>query len=237
MNPESFEKNYIEIRKKEGLFFTDEQVRRLPEVAEHDPHFDKWTIRKKTTNNLIAYLKNKSSFKTILDLGCGNGWMTAALAQNIPAEIHGWDVNQTELDQAQRIFNTSNLHFKYQDVFDKNIITRFDCIVVCSAIQYFSDFDKITGRLLALLNKNGEIHILDSPFYKENEIAKAKKRTVDYYTKLGHPEMAQYYFHHTIDSIKNFSHKILYHPNTWQNKLIRKLGKARSPFPWICIYK
>ena len=89
------------------------------------------------------------------------------------------------------------------------------------------------STLKSFLKPNGEIHIIDSPFYKNDAITEAQKRTLNYYTSIGFPEMASNYFHHSVDDILEF--KTLYaNKNKFLNKI---LLKKDSPFPWLCYKK
>ncbi len=40
----------------------------------------------------------------ILELGCGNGWLSHLLSQSLQRDVCGIDVNRTELTQAARMF-------------------------------------------------------------------------------------------------------------------------------------
>jgi hypothetical protein len=92
-------------------------------------------------------------------------------------------------------------------------------------------------RLLYFLTDEGEIHIIDSPIYNQNELAGAKERTARYYISNAFPEMAKHYHHHTIDELKEFNYKILYDPIAVQNNLKKIFRFKDSPFPWIRITK
>ena len=77
--------------------------------------------------------------------------------------------------------------------------------------------------------------MLDAPFYK-NEAAKsaAQYRTLAYYTKVGVPEMAEYYHHHLKAEAEMLG-------ATDQNKslkikLLQKI-KWLAPFPWLIFKK
>jgi hypothetical protein len=83
------------------------------------------------------------------------------------------------------------------------------------------------------LKPGGEIHLMDSPFYEEQEITGAKERTFRYYDSLGYPEMSEYYFHHNINDLKGFRHKIMQNPNS----LFNILRGNQDCFYWICVKK
>jgi len=104
-------------------------------------------------------------------------------------------------------------------------------ILLNSTVQYFSDLNKLIRRLFEFLKEDGEIHIIDSPFYTESERVNARKRTESYFEKLNVPEMIEYYHHHSYSELKTFKHKILYKPS------MLNFIKRDSPFPWIRLIK
>lgn len=227
-----FEENYIAIRRHEQRIYSDEELVQLPVVGKQHPHHTEWQIRKRSCARLVNHLNRKRPLK-ILEIGCGNGWLSRELS-NIPgSKVIGIDVNFTELQQAARVFShIPNLQFIYGDIRSEIFEEmEFDCIVFAASIQYFPSVQEIIAYALAKLKKDGEIHILDSPFYKPAEIDAAKKRTLDHYQELGFPEMANHYFHHAVTQLAMFDYEMLYQPSSLQHYLL----KNKNPFPWICI--
>lgn len=232
-----WETGYIKVRKKEGFYFSDEEVRRLPVRPNTDPNYRRWLIRQRSADKLIHYIE-RTRHQRILDLGCGNGWFTHQLYQACGDRIiSGWDVNHTEIQQAKRVFSAMSEQFAVQNIFDDSIFETFDLILLNSVFQYFEDSKATIGRLLELLRPNGEIHIVDTPFYSKNTVAAARQRTLLYYRRLGHEEMAQYYHHHIMSDLECFSVSYLYRPTTIWNRVRRKINKVDSPFPWLRIMK
>jgi ubiquinone/menaquinone biosynthesis C-methylase UbiE len=231
---DNFETTYLKVREKEGFLFQDEQVKKLPHVAIDDPNFDKWQMRQKSTTRLLVYLVNVSSKqRSILDLGCGNGWFTAKMASVLSCQIEGWDVNALEIRQAQRVFQKSNLVFKVEDVFVQPPNQKFGFIILNSVLQYFQDIPRLISTLKHLLQPTGEIHILDTPIYKKSDVEQAKNRSLSYYQQLGYPEMAHLYFHHSFEDLENYTFTPMYNPHTIPRRILRKLGVVDSPFIWL----
>ncbi len=227
-----FSASYLAARDKEGRIVSDTELSLLPNMVKGTRNADEWLLRKKSTKRFIDYIKTKPTI-SILDVGCGNGWFSNLMALN-NNKVIGLDINIPELEQAARVFKKENLQFVYGDLFkiDAPFKNQFNIIVLNASVQYFEDFEALLSQLKKFLTANGEIHIIDSPFYDLNEVAHAKKRTEDYYSKLGFPEMAKYYFHHSIDVIKDF--KILHRS---KNDIWSKfLGRKDIPFPWVCFY-
>ncbi len=228
-----FEKLYLRTREKESRLYGDEALSRLPDTATGDPHHEEWEIRKASLEKLLRYLERKNKPLRILEPGCGNGWLAHRLSALPNSTLTGMDINLAELKQAARIFSgRSNLRFIYGDI-RKNILTEevFDIAVFAASIQYFKPFSEIIRQTLRHLAKDGEIHIIDSPFYKSTETDQAQKRSKDYYNSIGCPEMIQYYFHHSMAVLRQFHYEVLYDPGGWRNRF----GKNKSPFYWIKI--
>lgn len=230
----SFEEKYVDMRHREQWLSPDAEVGLLPDVSTQHPHYREWCARKRSGSRLLHYLKKKQAPLNILEVGCGNGWLSNLLSSLPYSRVTGIDINTTELMQARRVFvYSSNLEFILGDIrsgilFDR----RFDMVVFAASIQYFPCMQTITQFVLEhLLTHTGEIHILDTPFYKAEEVAAARERTAAYYAKLGFPEMTGYYFHHSMDDLQPFHYKILYQPMAVQHRFTRN----RNPFCWIRI--
>ena len=232
---EAFEKLYMQLRRKGQRVYSDDDVRNLPQIAATHLHFKEWLLRKRSCQRLIEYLDQKNKPLHILEIGCGNGWLSAQLAKNTSGRVVGMDINKEELAQAARVFSDiPNLEFIPGDIRSGQLEhNSFDIIVFAASLQYFSSLTEIMQPAFQSLRGGGEVHILDTNFYKKNEVDVARQRTKDYYASLGFPEATNYYYHHCIEDLKNFSAKILYDPVSWMNKF----SKNKYPFFWVCIKK
>ena len=233
LKTKDFEQLYIDLRRKENRIYSDEEVLKFPLVEFAHPHSKEWGIRKASSDRLISFLSSLGKELKILEVGCGNGWLSNKLS-NIPGSfVIGMDINQAELQQARRVFGkVHNLRFRNAVPFADLLTTEyFDVIVFAASIQYFNNFSDIIVFALHHLNANGQIHIIDSHFYKEEEIENARKRTAAYFAELGFPTMSEYYFHHSFHSLKPFKHTFLFNPK----KQINKMFSRDRLFPWILI--
>jgi 2-polyprenyl-3-methyl-5-hydroxy-6-metoxy-1,4-benzoquinol methylase len=240
VSPESIvaENTYVKIREMESRIYGDAVAAGLPEILSSHPHYKEWLIRKRSAQKLISYISQKRNFKNILDLGCGNGWLSSLLAAVDNTFVTGIDINVIELEQAARVFKRNNLIFAYADVFDPSISSLgFDIIVLSGVIQYFPDIKKLVINLISKLDPNGEIHIFDSPFYETGNIEEAKKRSKEYFEKMGVPEMKDHFHHHLYRDLEAFNIKILYKPNSLLNRFRRNIFNGYSPFPWLVVSK
>ncbi|HRI58517.1 MAG TPA: class I SAM-dependent methyltransferase [Saprospiraceae bacterium] len=199
-----------------------------------------------TKSGVVGEDANNGNFR-ILDIGCGNGWMANRLAENPDWDVWAMDVNEEELTQGARLFGRENLQFVYADLM--SLVPRspvpeesdpgtgfrgtFDIVVLAASVQYFPDLKELIFSLKKCLKPGGEIHILDSPFYKnETARAAARQRTLEYYSKMGVPEMAAFYYHHLQADVEQLGGVDL--NKTLFVKLLQKI-KWLAPFPWVVI--
>jgi ubiquinone/menaquinone biosynthesis C-methylase UbiE len=228
-----FEMIYTQLRQKEQRVYTNEEVARLPSISPGHIHYKEWLLRKESSQKLVAYLKRKKKALDIMEIGCGNGWLSKTLSTIPESRVIGTDINFSEIQQAANVFQgIPNLHFMYVDtglrVFKEK---KFDIILFAASIQYFKSLKETINNTLKLLKPGGEIHIIDSPFYALHELMAAKLRTQHYYESAGFPEMTDYYFHHCYDDLENYSYSKHYDPKSWRAKFLRN----KNPFPWISI--
>jgi SAM-dependent methyltransferase len=227
-----FERLYLATRMKENRLYSDLQVKQLPFIEKTHVHFSEWQLRKRSFNRLLRYLTNKTTALRILEVGCGNGWLSARLAANQRFQVIGIDINKTEILQAEKLFgNRPNLFFKLTNLEDMNSAERFDIIVFAASVQYFPSLSDVMAKASQHLKQQGEIHILDSLFYYLPELEAARKRSTLYYQSIGHPDMQHFYFHHSVHSFNGFQYVYLYNPARFLNKVFHK----KDLFPWLCL--
>src|SRR6185437_11173827 len=125
-----FEKQYIQVRSLEGRLYTDQELLHLPDIEPGHPHFREWQTRR---------LSTRRASMDILEIGCGNGWLSHQLAELPGTRVTGVDINFTELQQAARVFNNDpNLRFIHGDIRSGILEDRtFDVIVFAASLQYF----------------------------------------------------------------------------------------------------
>lgn len=230
---EQFEDLYFKLRQKEGRIYSDAEVAMLPYIHKGHLHYKEWIMRAYTQQALINYIKNKCIFTRILEVGCGNGWLSSRIAKAVDAEVTGIDINPYELEQAKRVFgDIPNLTFVKGSLQHENHgDEKFDIILFAASIQYFPSLKQVIQYAVDHLTLQGEIHIMDSVFYLPQDITAARQRTRTYYETLGSAEMAAHYHHHLLAELESFQYKILHHPNSWKNRL----SARKNPFYRIVI--
>lgn len=228
-----FEKKYIQVRALESRLYTDEELVHLPDIGPTHPRCREWQLRKQSARRLVRYFSRRKTSLDILEIGCGNGWLTHQLADIPGATVIGVDINFTELQQAARVFsNDPNLRFIHGDIRSGLLEDlRFDYILFAATLEHFPSAKKILHLCLPHLKRGGEIHLIDTPFCKPEEVKLEERRTLAYYTSFGYPEMADYYFHHTFDDLRSFRYTVLYNPRDFRNRFM----KNKNQHPWVRI--
>lgn len=230
--------SYLRARELEGRLYPDAIVATLPHVPPGDPLRDEWRLRGDSVDRLVAYLGRLRRSLVVLEVGCGNGWVASRIAAVRGCRVTGLDANETELAQAERVFGgRPNLAFIAGDaITSPPPAERPDVIVLASVIQYVADVPGLLRRLGGWLAPGGELHALDSPFYRAEDVPAARERTRRHYAELGVPEMADVYHAHDWRSLDGFAVDVLYRPDSrWVLFERRVLGRPRSPFPWLRI--
>lgn len=130
-----FEELYVAVRGHENRVYTDAQLQTLPDFYIHS---NEWDVRKHSSDRLLAYLGKKRKFLRILEVGCGNGWLSAKMAGLPKTYITGLDINMVEISQASRVFKKPNLEFVY-DSFNENTFDKekFEAVIWCPESNYF----------------------------------------------------------------------------------------------------
>jgi len=108
---------YLRVREKEGRLYSDQIVARLPDIPADHPLADEWRARAESANRLAHYIARLPQPPRILELGCGNGWLSHKLASIGGVRVWGLDRGGSELTQAWRLFHASNLVFLNADIF------------------------------------------------------------------------------------------------------------------------
>ena len=170
--------------------YTDEEVGQLPDLPKIHPQHRYWRLRKASGDRLVRYLAFKKKALSILEVGCGNGWLSFQLSSIPGHRVLGLDRDLHVLQQAARVFrHQPNLKFMYGDFYSEIVQgLTFDIIVFSASIQYFPSLEEVLTESLLRLKEEGEIHIVDTS-----------------------PGGEDLYF---------FKHRLLFNPRSLPNKLL-----------------
>ena len=117
---------------------------------------------------------NFNSHARILDIGCGDGRITAEIAHRVPGgEVIGIDASANMISLARTSFPGSrfqNLEFQCLKAEDLCFPAEFDTIASFSCLHWIKEPQKTLRQLCSMLNADGDLIVLTYPkesvFYK-----------------------------------------------------------------------
>ena len=107
---------------------------------------------------LISMLRDRASFKDILEIGCGTGNFTLLLKKAFPQSmIKACDISDEMLNIARKKIGTESIEFFIRDGEYLSVDSKFDLITSNACFQWFDDIVNAVSRYKALLKYNGVI--------------------------------------------------------------------------------
>lgn len=146
-------------------------------------------VQKKAAEELLKRMHFKGT-EHLLDVGCGDGKITAKFANDLPeGSILGIDLSQEMINFAKTRFDTSsykNLQFKKQDAQDLNYKQQFDVVFSSFALQWLPNPDLFFQGASKSLKPSGNL-VLTIPL----GISQALEEATQLVTSL--PEWQHYF--------------------------------------------
>ena len=118
------------------------------DYAKHSKGQEVWA------KELIAKLDLQGD-ENILDLGCGDGKVTAFLAGMTSGEVVGIDKSETMIDFAKNSHN--NIEFKVMDAKRLSFENRFDVVFSNAVLHWIDDHETVLKGIKKSLCSNGKI--------------------------------------------------------------------------------
>jgi trans-aconitate methyltransferase len=126
----------------------------MPHEFNGDEYKKASTHQKEWGNKIIAEFTLNSN-EHILDLGCGDGALTAELAQLVPdGLVLGIDGSNGMIETARKL-ETSNLTFKVQDINSLAYENEFDLIFSNATLHWIKDHNRLLKNIFKALKQNG----------------------------------------------------------------------------------
>jgi trans-aconitate 2-methyltransferase len=112
------------------------------------------THQKEWGNKIIAEFKLHGN-ERILDLGCGDGVLTAELAALVPdGFVQGIDGSRSMIETASKL-EKNNLSFKVQDINNLDYVNEFDVVFSNATLHWIKDHKRLLKYVYASLKPNG----------------------------------------------------------------------------------
>ncbi len=200
MAQSDYRKAYADLRAREGRGRGGEaELRALPYVSA-GPLAKQWSVRARTfdafVDRVIIPLEHERARPLrILDLGAGNGWLSArmtsrghsAVALDIRTDaVDGLGAGAPYAQILRRMFARVAASFEALPLRGG----AFDVVVFDASLHYASALDVVLTEAVRVLSSDGRLAILDSPFYGRAEAGEAMAREKRESTRRDYPDLA-----------------------------------------------
>jgi 2-polyprenyl-3-methyl-5-hydroxy-6-metoxy-1,4-benzoquinol methylase len=118
------------------------------------------TVKQQQARNVFSILK-KTSFLSVLDIGCAHGQYSIRIAKQYPkVAVKGIDVNQKELRIANLIkqkFGVRNLSFEEKDIYHDSTQQKYDLILLLQVIEHLDNDALALKKIRDMMNTSGHL--------------------------------------------------------------------------------
>lgn len=186
--------------------------------------------------------KENCKGKSLLDLGCGEGVITAKLRDSF-SRIVGVDGTKSQISLARRKY--PDIEFIHSSIEEYDTDEKFDCIILILILEHVDDPNKILKIAKRFLKKNGCIHIqvpnrnsLNRRLGKKMGLLEKESELHDHDIDAGHQRtfdlesLIKLVKRNDLKIIKsggfflkahpNHQMQILYNSNLWENKATKE---------------
>jgi trans-aconitate methyltransferase len=118
--------------------------------------YKKASVHQKEWGKKLISELNLVGNEKILDLGCGDGVITAQLAELVTdGLVSGIDASQNMIDLAGKMYKAQNLRFDLIDINEINFENEFDIVISNAALHWIKEHNKLLSNVFKALNANG----------------------------------------------------------------------------------
>lgn len=117
--------------------------------------------------------------RKILDIGCGDGKLTACFASYLPkAHIVGCDISQTMIDYATQHYASENLNFIVKSAEHLDFQEQFDTVISFNCLHWIKNQKRAIEEIADILMSNGKILLIATPNSANNDFKTMCQNTI-----------------------------------------------------------
>lgn len=100
----------------------------------------------------LFFVNNINSGDKVLDIGCGNGYLTYDISQKAK-KVVAVDLDRKNIELAKKIFFRQNITYLVGDGTRLNLKEKFDVVVLSNILEHIEDRHSFLSRIYALAEK------------------------------------------------------------------------------------
>ncbi|MFH1065924.1 MAG: class I SAM-dependent methyltransferase [Nanoarchaeota archaeon] len=144
---------------------------RCKSIEDEKKHLSKNPIMKFVLNKFKKDIIETASMafpKNILDIGCGNGFITKEIAKAFPnTRITAVDIEQEKINYAKKHNNTSNVKYAKGDIFHLPFKkSSFDLVICNEVLEHLVDYKKAVNALAGLSSRYILVSVPNEPLFR-----------------------------------------------------------------------
>jgi|HigsolmetaAR202D_1030399.scaffolds.fasta_scaffold27991_2 Trans-aconitate methyltransferase len=157
-------------------YLSEEEIAKSDEYSEGDPYSVEDRLdspfHRRRFNLTLELLRDVAPFKHLLDVGCGEGHITAEIKKRFPeAEIHALDYSISAIRKAHRKY--PGIHFAVGDaVKSRYPAGPFDVIVCNNLWEHVTNPVDLLQRMKDVLKPNGAVIISTPSRYRTDNLVR-----------------------------------------------------------------
>lgn len=103
---------------------------------------------------------------SVLDLGCGAGYLAEALSETTGCKVIGIDSSSVAIELAKRASNNDRINYFYADANKTDLsLNKFDLVICSGILEHVKDWEALVVKINSILKPNGKVFITSSNPY------------------------------------------------------------------------
>ena len=132
--------------------------------------------------SMFSLLGSVGPVRSVLEVGCGEGYVTATLARFFPgARVLGTDFSAAIIDVARR--NQPALEFRVCSVYDSASLGPWDLVVACEVLEHVDDPERAMRAVCAAATGHVLVTVPREPIWRILNLARGQ-----YWSSLGNTD-------------------------------------------------